>query len=171
MIRVVRGTFTEARTEALLRETRPDGGPVSQSGRALLERLGEDASRLLDLDEAPAGSAWLSPAGPLPASFLIHLVVQGIDEPVSEQTVRTALTNGLRRAAAFGIESVALPPLGVGAGNLDHERSAELIVQTIGEHLEQGQPPLVFEIVVGSDYEEDVYRRAAAPYAPPDVPA
>jgi len=169
-IRIVRGLWTESRTEALLREARPDGGPVSQAGRMLLERLGDEAS-LLDLDDAPLGSAWLSKAGPLPADFLIHVVVQGFDEPVTEHSVRNALLNGLRRASAFGIESVALAPLGVGAGNLDHERSAAVMVETIGGHLEQGQPPAVFEIVVASDYEEEVFRRAAAPYAPPDVPA
>jgi len=170
MIRVVRGIWTESGTEALLREARPDGGAVSQSGRALLERLGDEA-HLLDLDDAPLGSAWLSPAGSLPASFLIHVVVQGLDEPVTEHSVRMALLNGLRRAAAFGIESVALPPLGIGAGNLEPERSAAVMIETIGEHLEQGEAPTVFEVVVGSDYEEDVFRRAATPYAPPDVSA
>lgn len=161
MIRIVRGVLTESASEALLRETRPDGAVVSPAGKALLGRLGE-AAHLLQLDDAPLGSAWISPAGPLAASFLIHLVVQGVDEPVSEDSVRLALTNGLRRAAAFGIESVALPPLGVGAGNLDHERAARVVMDTIGRHLEQGRPPWVFEIVVASDYEEDVFRRAAA---------
>lgn len=170
VIRVTRGVWTESSVEALLREARPDGSPVSQAGRALLERLGDDA-HLLDLDDAPLGSAWLSKAGPLNATFLIHVVVQGFDEPVSEQSVRTALLNGLRRAAAFGIESVALPPLGVGAGNLDHERSAAVMVETILYHLEQGQSPMVFEIVVASEYEEEVFRRAAGPHAPPDEPA
>ena len=165
MIRIVRGVLTEATSEALLRETRPDGAVVSPSGKALLGRLGDDA-HLLELDDAPVGSAWLSPAGPLAASFLIHLVVQGTDEPVTPESVRLALTNGLRRAAAFGIESVALPPLGVGAGNLDHERSARIVVDAIGDHLEQGRPPSVFEVVVTSDYEEEVFRRAAARYLP-----
>lgn len=165
MIRVRRGALTEAATEALLRETRPDGAVVSPAGRALLGRLGE-AAHLLELDDAPLGSAWISPAGPLAASFLIHLVVQGTDEPVSEESVRASLTNGLRRAAAFGIESVALPPLGVGAGNLDHERAARIVVETLAAHLEQGRPPSVFEVVVASEYEEDVFRRAAARYLP-----
>jgi O-acetyl-ADP-ribose deacetylase (regulator of RNase III) len=165
VIRVVLGTLTESTMEALLRETRPDGAVVSPSGKALLARLG-DAAHLLDLDDAPIGSAWLSPAGPLHASFLIHLVVQGRDEPVSPESVRLALTNGLRRAAAFGIESVALPPLGVGAGNLDHEQAARIVVEVIAAHLEQGRPPAVFEVVVQSEYEEDVFRRVAARYLP-----
>ncbi len=167
MIRVVRGTLAEATSEALLRETRPDGAVVSPSGKALLGRLG-DAAHLLDLDDAPRGSAWISPAGPLAASFLIHLVVQGHDEPVSAESVRLAFTNALRRAAAFGIDSVALPPLGVGAGNLDHERSAAIVVEAIAAHLEQGRPPSVFEVVVASEYEEEVFRRAAARYLPQD---
>jgi O-acetyl-ADP-ribose deacetylase (regulator of RNase III) len=166
---VVRGTLTESTTEAIVRETRPDGAVVSPSGKALLARLGESA-HLLELDEAPVGSAWLSPAGPLGASFLIHLVVQGTDEPVSAESVRLAVTNGLRRAAAFGIESVAFPPLGVGAGNLDHEHAARIVVDAIGAHLDEGRPPSMFEVVVTSDYEEDVFRRVAARYLPEDDP-
>lgn len=160
MIRVVRGVLTETTSEAVLRETRPDGAVVSPPGRELLSRLGR-AAHLLDLDDAPVGSAWLTPAGPLGASFLIHLVVQGMDEPLSVESVRLALTNGIRRAAAFGVESVALAPLGVGAGNLDHEHSARVTVDAIGAHLEQGQAPLVFEIFVANEYEEEVFRRAA----------
>lgn|GEM_PF-400261 len=159
MISVVRGVVTETTSEAILRETRPDGAVVSPPGKALVSRLGE-AAHLLDLDDAPIGSAWLTPAGPLRASFLIHLVVQGTDEPVSAESVRLALTNALRRAAAFGIESVALSPFGVGAGNLAHEHSAHVTVTAIESHLEQGQPPSVFEIFVTSEYEEEVFRRA-----------
>jgi len=169
-LRVVRGVWTESEAEALLREAGPDGGAVSPSGRALLQRLGTEAD-LLDLDDAPVGSAWLSRSGSLSASFLIHVVIQGRDEPVTETSVRTALRNGLRRAAEFGIESVALPPLGVGAGKLDHERSAVLVVETLAEHLEQGGAPTVFEIVVASDYEEEVFGRAAAAFERPDVRA
>lgn len=169
MIRVVRGTLAESKAEALLRETRPDGAVVSPAGKAMLARLG-DAAELFELDDAPVGSAWLSPAGSLAASFLIHLVVQGTDEPVSPESVQLAITNGLRRAASFGIESVALPPLGVGAGNLDHEHAARIVVDAIGAHLEHGRPPSVFEVVVTSDYEEDVFRRAAARYLPEEHP-
>ncbi len=168
MIRVVRGVVTETDSEAILRETRQDGAVVSPPGRALMARLGE-AAHLLDLDDAPLGSAWITPAGPLGASFLIHLVVQGRDEPVSVESVRLALTNGLRRAAAFGIESVALAPIGVGAGNLDHEQAARVTVDAIGSHLEQGQAPAVFEIFVTNDYEDEVFRRAAGPYLEADV--
>lgn len=166
MIRVVRGELADSEAEAILREARSDGGPVSPAGRRIVERLGPEGAHLLELDEAPAGSAWLTPAGPLPSTFMIHLVVQSPEEPVSTVLVRRALTNGLRRAAAVGIETIALPPLGVGAGNLEHEQAATVIVETLVDHLEQGEPPLGFEIVVTGEYEEEVFLRAAADHAP-----
>jgi O-acetyl-ADP-ribose deacetylase (regulator of RNase III) len=171
VIRVVRGDLAGSAAEAIFREARSDGGPVSPSGRGIVERLGPDGAHLLELDEAPAGSAWLTPAGSLPATFMIHLVVQSPDEPVTTASVRRALVNGLRRAASVGIERVALPPLGVGAGNLEHEQAAAVIVEALADHLEQGEPPRGFEIVVSGEYEEEVFRRAAAAHAPPDEAA
>ncbi|MDT8367600.1 MAG: macro domain-containing protein [Longimicrobiales bacterium] len=171
MIRIVRGRVTEVKAEALLREARPDGGPLTPSGRIFFEALGPEGAHLLQLHDAPPGSAWITPAGSLSASFLIHLVVQSGDEPVTVESVRRALTNGLRRAAAFGIESVALTPLGIGAGNLDAETSAEVMVTVLVAHLEHDAAPRVFELVVGTEYEEDIFRRAAERHASPNRPS
>ena len=60
----------------------------------------------------------------------------------------------------FGVESLSLPPLGTGAGNLEAEQAAELLVQLLTEHLAGNEPPRRFEIVVESDYHEEVFQRA-----------
>lgn len=159
MIRVVRGASGEAATEALVREARSDGGAMSAAGRALEDRLGPEDSELLRLDDAPAGSAFLGPAGRLDVAYLIHVVLQSTEEPVTVTTVERGLTNALRRASAFGILSLALPPMGVGAGNLDAEQSAAILTDVLSRHLQAGEPPSEFEIRVTSEYEEEVFRR------------
>jgi len=140
---------------------------MSAAGRALANRLGAEDAELLVLDDAPAGSAFLGAAGTLEAGYLIHVVVQSVEEPVTASTVERGLTNALRRAAAFGIESIALPPMGVGAGNLEAEQSAAILVDVLTRHMELGQPPLEFEVRVTSEFEEEVFLRWVAAQAPP----
>src|SRR5690606_7420505 len=98
--------------------------------------------------------------GNLRAQFLVHAIVRSMDEPVSENSVRRALQNGLRRLSEWAIESVAMPPLGTGAGNLDAEDSARTMVVTLLEHMRDAAHPSEVEIRVESEYEREAFERA-----------
>ena len=105
------------------------------------------------------GGAVLTPGGALSASFLIHVVVQSPDEPVTASGIRRGLLNALRRASEFGIASLAFPPVGVGPGNLDVEDAARILQEVLSEHHEGGENPRELLIVVESEYEEEVFGR------------
>lgn len=161
MIRVVRGDLAASSQECVLRSTRVDGASITAIGRRLEAIAGASvAERLAAQGESPVGTALLTPAGDLPVSFLIHVVLQSVEEPVTASAVQRGLVNALRRAADFGIESVALPPLGVGAGNLEVEVAARVMVEVILNHVSEGLPPSDFEIVVESEYEASVFTHA-----------
>lgn len=102
MIAVRRQNLAAADVECILRSVSSSLEPLTAIGREVR-------------------GAVITPAGDLSASFIIHVAVQSHDEPVSVGGVRKALLNGLRRASTMGIETLALPPLGTGAGNLDAE--------------------------------------------------
>lgn len=163
MIQVVRGDLTAAGTECILRPVRSDGAAVTAVGRRLEELAGDSVQERLGAQgDSPVGSALLTPAGDVDCSFLIHVVVQSVEEPVTAAALRRGLLNALRRASDFGIESMALPPLGIVAGALEAEEMARAVVETLREHLAQERPPSRFRIVVESEYEESVFRAAAA---------
>jgi O-acetyl-ADP-ribose deacetylase (regulator of RNase III) len=107
----------------------------------------------------PLGGAVMTPAGDLAADFIIHVVVMSDDDPQSGVTMQKALRNGLRRAADWAIESMALPPLGIGVGTLEAEESARALVDILFDHLEDGEPPRELVIVVGSPYHSDLFTR------------
>src|SRR5690606_32477277 len=92
----------------------------------------EQCRRLGDL---PVGSAVITPAGDLPAQFLIHAIVRSLDEPVTGSGVKRALQNGLRRLAEWGIQRVAMAPLGIGAGNLEADEAASVMIPVLLEHV------------------------------------
>jgi O-acetyl-ADP-ribose deacetylase (regulator of RNase III) len=108
------------------------------------------------------GSAVITGAGSLRAQFMVHAIVRSVDEPVSEHGVRRALQNGLRRLSEWAIDSVAMPPLGTGAGNLDAEESAQTMVTTLLEHMRDAEHPSAVEIRVDSEYEQQAFERALA---------
>ena len=56
------------------------------------------------------------------------------EERVSRDGVRRATLAALQRAADFEIVHLALPPFGLGAGNLDVEDSASAMLEAVRRH-------------------------------------
>lgn len=159
MITVVIGELAAQEQEGLLLPIRSDLAPLTAGARDVLRNAGPKVEeRLRQLGLLPIGGAFMTPAGDLQASFLIHLVTASDEEAESTHSVQRALRNGLRRAVEWEIRSLALPPLGSGVGHLDIEDSARSMVEILVNHLDEGHPPLDLVIVVAGEYEAGVFR-------------
>ena len=101
----------------------------------------------------PVGGAVITPAGDLSASFIVHVALQSHEEPVSAGVLRKALLNGLRHACRMGIETMAIPPLGTGAGNLDAEVAADVMFEVLRGHMEDEEYPREVTVMVTTEYE------------------
>jgi O-acetyl-ADP-ribose deacetylase (regulator of RNase III) len=99
----------------------------------------EWVERCRALGELPVGSAVITDAGGLTAEFVIHAAVRSPDEPVSQRTVRTAVTNGLRRAEEWGVSEVALPLVGTGPGNLDADAACSAMDEALRAFAARGR--------------------------------
>lgn len=160
MIRVVHGVLADQEVDAVLRPIRGDLEPATSAARDVGQRAGEDVeSRLRANGQIPVGGAVLTPGGQLPASFLIHAVVLSADEPLTRASVERALRNGLARAGDWGVGSLALPVLGLGAGNMDPEAAAGAFVEVLRDHLASGASPGEVVIVAASAFERELLER------------
>lgn len=167
MIRVVQGDLAAIQADALLRPVGEGLQAVSPSGRELERLVGEAVlDKLAQTGPLPQGAAVLTPAGPLAADFLIHVVVHTREEPTSEAGVRKALLNGLRRAAEWELADLALPPLGTGPGHLDSDASARVMVEVLRDHMDGERCPRNVTIVVSGAYELETFTRAVGPQPP-----
>ena len=119
-------------------------------GRAL-------ASQLRTQDPLPVGSAVVTAAGDLVAELLISAVIASDDEPVSPSGVRRAMTSMLQRAADWQVGHLVCAPFGLGAGNLDIDESAELMLAVIARHCAQSRFPADVTIVVETGVEEESF--------------
>lgn len=160
VIRVHEGSIVEVESEGIVRPIRTDLSPVSAASRDLGAWAGSIVEEQLRRSgNLPLGGAVITPAGELPADFLIHVVVMSEDEPQTSATVQKAVHNGLRRATDWALRSLALPPLGIGVGMTEPEISARALTEILFNHLDEGVPPLELTIVAPSAYEADLFSR------------
>lgn len=145
--------------EAIVRPVNARLGATTPVMRRLERAAG---ARFLDTvrvaDPMPVGSAVVTTAGELAVELLIHGVVSSDDEPVTRASVRLALVSALQRAVAFQIRELAIAPFGLGAGNLDIEDSAEVMVSVLTEHMRRAAYPESVVIVAESQLEAQVLR-------------
>jgi O-acetyl-ADP-ribose deacetylase (regulator of RNase III) len=160
MIRITRSELADARVGAVLRPVTAEWSAVTPAMRRVEVAAGPVVeAHCRRMGDLPVGSAVLTPAGDLPAEFMVHVIVRSADEGVTAAGVRRGLRNGLRRLAEWKIDSVAMAPLGTGAGNLDAEESARLMIPLLLEHVQANEAARI-EIVVESDYELEIFERA-----------
>lgn len=171
MIRVVRGELSSVACDAVLRPVTAEWEPVTPAMRRLELAAGPALKAHCELlGELPVGSAVITEGGALAPRFVVHAVVRSTTEPVSESGVERALRNGLRRLHEWGIETVAMPPLGTGAGNLDAEDVAGVMIEVLQEHGARCEFPRRVTIVADNDYEEEAFARRLAARALPLLP-
>ena len=158
MIRITLEPLARIRVDGVVRPIRSDLAPVNTMSRDLWTAAGEAvAERLSNVGSLPVGGAIITPAGALPADFVIHVVVMSDDEPQTSTSVQRALQNGLRRASDFGMSSLAVPTLGIGVGNTEPEAAARALVEILYDHLGEGRPPTELLISVPSPYEASLF--------------
>jgi O-acetyl-ADP-ribose deacetylase len=161
MIEVVHGDLATLDVQGVLRPVASEWTSVTPSLRRLDPLIGPEVEeQCRALGELPPGTALVTVGGGLGAELIIHTVVRSITQPVTETIVARGLQAALRRAEEWGIASLAMPPIGLGAGNLDVEHSADVMVPILVEWSRSDRPTRRLLIVVESDYEMEVFERA-----------
>jgi O-acetyl-ADP-ribose deacetylase (regulator of RNase III) len=102
----------------------------------------------------PVGAAVVTSAGELAAELLVSAVVMSRTEPVSRETVRHALTSALQRVEAWQIKDVGIPPFGLGAGNLEIDESAQIMMGVIAQHVRSARFPEEITLIAETPEEE-----------------
>ena len=144
--------------EAIARPVTAELGPTTGLLRRLEQAAGEPLLRQLRLQEPlPVGSAIVTGAGALAVELLIHAVVRSDREPVTESSVKRAVQSALQRASDWQIGRVAFPPFGLGAGNLDIEDSARIMIETMRRHEAVSTHPTEITVIVENDDERAAF--------------
>ena len=154
MIAVLQGSLVTADVECILRSVGSGLEPLTAIGREVGAAAGEAIDESIEqIGDLPVGGAVITPAGDLTASSIVHVALQSHEEPVSVRGLRKGLVNGLRHACRMGIETMAIPPLGTGPGNLDAEVAADVMFEVLRGHMEDEEYPREVTVMVTTEYE------------------
>ena len=100
------------------------------------------------------GEVVVTGAGRLEAGLVIHAAVMGTDLVTDADKIRSATMNSLLRAEDLGLKTIAFPALGTGVGGFSYSKAAEIMIDTVREHL-AGASDL--EEVLFALYSEEAY--------------
>jgi O-acetyl-ADP-ribose deacetylase (regulator of RNase III) len=126
--------------------------------RRLERAVGPTLDSIVRLSQPlPVGAAVVTGGGALPVEWLVHGVVASNEERVTRATVRLALLSAMQRILAFEIGNVAVAPFGLGAGNLDIEDCADVMIEVLTEHMGRAAFPTTARIVAETDLELEAF--------------
>ena len=94
----------------------------------------------------PVGDAVATGAGRLPARWVIHGAVMGLDLQTNGQLVERTTRSVLRVADDLGAESLALPAFGTGVGGFPLDECARLMTNAVREHEPRTLRRIVFAV-------------------------
>jgi O-acetyl-ADP-ribose deacetylase (regulator of RNase III) len=77
------------------------------------------------------GEAVVTQAGDLKAKHVIHAAVMGPDLVTSEEYIRLATLDSLKRAEELKLESVAFPAFGTGVGGFPVDKCARIMLDAV----------------------------------------
>ena len=147
--------------EAIVRPVNEDLGATTPLLRRLELAAGTQLYNQIRMQEPlPVGAAIVTSAGELPTQLLVHAVIMSRTEPVTRDSVRHALTSALQRVEAWQIKDIAIPPFGLGAGNLEIEESARVMLAAIAQHMRRAGFPEQITLIAESADEESALRFA-----------
>lgn len=161
MIEVVVEDLAFLQVDAVLRPANDTLDPVASVSSRLDQLAGAAFAEERRLHSAlEVGAAVVTSAGDLSAPFVIHAVIQGARSNATTDSVRRALTSVWQRAAGWGLDRIAGPPIGAGAGQLGLAEAAALMAETFDAHCRTGRPPTSLQIVVDRADEREIIEAA-----------
>jgi len=160
---VVVGDLASVAADAVVRPANGNLETITPALRRLELAAGPSFRRFCHAErELGVGAAVVTTAGDLTVELVVHAVIMTRLEPVTRAGVRRAAEAALRQAAQWHIATLALPPLGTGAGQLATEDAAAAVLDAVWEHGRAAEHPSTVIIVVETDAEREIFESALA---------
>jgi O-acetyl-ADP-ribose deacetylase (regulator of RNase III) len=139
-IKLIQGDITEQEVDAIVNPANNHlwmgvgvAGAIKRKGGIEIEK------EAMSKGPIPVGEAVVTGAGSLKAKYVIHAAVMGQDLKTSEEHIRNATLNSLKRAEELKIKSIAFPAFGTGVGGFPVEECARIMLDAVGDFSGEAQ--------------------------------
>lgn len=138
---VRQGDITEVEADAVVNAANNDlilGGGVAgairkKGGPSIQEECNQ-------IGPIPIGEAAITGGGKLKAKYVIHAASMGLRGPMTtKESLVNSTRNSLLRAEEKGLKSIAFPAIGTGVAGFPVDQCAQLMIDTVLEHLKRGK--------------------------------
>jgi O-acetyl-ADP-ribose deacetylase (regulator of RNase III) len=153
-----RGDITEYEVDAIVNPANDQlsmgtgvASAIKRKGGTIVE---EEAMRQGPVE---GGDAVVTTAGNLPANYVIHAAIMGLDLRSNAELVRRATKNALRRAEELRLHTLAFPAFGTGAGRVEPKDCADAMVGALRAHFAEVADSNLRRIHLVL-YQEDTYQ-------------
>lgn len=154
VIRLVKGDIADLQVDAFVYDITEDAKLGTGYGGAIAIRGGQKVQEELDaIGSCPKGKAIITSAGTMKAKHIIYLNGPKFFEEDEERKLREATKSALELADEHAIKQLAFPPVGTGLYQVDLKLCADVMVDTVAEHL-KGKTGLAEVLFVALDTRE-----------------
>jgi O-acetyl-ADP-ribose deacetylase len=140
IIAIVYGDITEADVDAIVNAANEylqhGGGVAGAISRRGGDSIQAESSRWVrEHGKVPTGSAAITGAGRLPASYVIHAVGPIWGSGDEECKLAAAVTSALALADEHGVASIAIPAISSGIYGMPKDVSTRVLIEATAEYL------------------------------------
>ncbi|MCS7208002.1 MAG: macro domain-containing protein [Fimbriimonadales bacterium] len=139
VIEVIEADITEQAVDAIVNAANSDlilgsgvAGAIARKGGPSIQ---EECNRHGSIQ---VGEAAITGAGALPARYVIHAASMRLGGKATAESIRSSVAHSLRLAETHGVESIALPAIGMGVGSFPLPQGARVMMETLKAHLDSG---------------------------------
>jgi O-acetyl-ADP-ribose deacetylase (regulator of RNase III) len=155
-VRLEKGDITDFEVEAFVFYAREDLKLMSGFGNAIATRGGPSIQKELDeLGEKEIGDVVVTEAGNMKAANIIHAVGPKFLEADMDEKLALTMRNTLAAAEEKGFKQLALPAMGAGFYGLARPMCAEVMLETISDHVKNGSQlqEIIIRVIDTLEYE------------------
>ncbi len=147
ILEIVQGDITEEKVDAIVNAANSHlkhGGGVAG---AIVRKGGQVIQEESDkIGFVPTGEAAITPAGKLPAKYVIHAVGPRWGEGKENEKLKNAVKNSLKLAEENNFTSLSMPAISSGIFGFPKEQCADIILETIRDYTNQNPEGSLREI-------------------------
>lgn len=139
LIEVLEADITEQAVDAIVNAANNDlilgGGVAGAIARKGGPSIQEECHRHGPIQ---VGEAAITGAGDLPARYVIHAASMRLGGTATAESIRSSVAHSLQLAETHGVESLALPAVGMGIAGFPLNEGARIMMETLKAHIDSG---------------------------------